>query len=575
MLGRASNFVPSRSSANAIRPSSQLQLAGTRNSTNRSATRAAPGKGPAEACWYCHLCSQKNDSVFDKCKTCGRPSQYTAPGPKPLHGQASDFLRQEHVDTVLQDAEDVHAIDSRNWNALHCAVIYENAGIVESLLERGAFIEGQTKFGWRALHLACYSGTLEMVDALLRHSPKLDPQTKAHGDTPLIVAATRGFPLIAERLLRAGADKDLANAIGRTALHCVAQNGNVELCEILLEHGANMTIADFDCWTPRMTAEFYGHWPIVKRLVLAERNRDGDFQQHTLRALPPADWHGELWNQVVGGCERSRDFVEADRNVRSMLYTHVLKKPNPRLTAPGRSTLESRGDPSQLVPLSPNYSRRGDKRSQPERSHVAAFVGNNFDVTSRGSPGARSAKSRGLSRGSRATTAGLGTPMSRGFRTPGGLRMPTPGVPMSPLTPGSRGRSSLRRMGSRQLTRSIQVSREIKDRNELLQSREQSPPRTGSQMSIRSISERRKRRARGGSERTGASSPGEGSEKPARTVATGLPGAAGAPGGAQKGPASLVRERNRMKRSATPSKIQFKDWDNDEKNAFPFFETGE
>lgn len=81
-------------------------------------------------------------------------------------------------------------------------------------------------------------GTDKDVANFLRKKPKLD-ELDEYGYTPLIQAAIVNSVAKAKLLLDRKASVDFTDLTGRTALFWAADNGNNELCKLLLAHGAN------------------------------------------------------------------------------------------------------------------------------------------------------------------------------------------------------------------------------------------------------------------------------------------------------------------------------------------------
>jgi len=86
---------------------------------------------------------------------------------------------------------------------------------------------------------------LALVDALIRHGGNVniaDP----HGFSVLMLASSRGEPVLVRRLLRAGARVDLQAADGRTALMLAAESrgARTETVTLLVEAGASRTLRD-------------------------------------------------------------------------------------------------------------------------------------------------------------------------------------------------------------------------------------------------------------------------------------------------------------------------------------------
>ena len=108
-------------------------------------------------------------------------------------------------------------------------------------------------------------------------------------DTPLMLAAP--FPEVVEALLKAGAQTDVPNEFGKTALMYAVQERNAQSVALLLKAGADVNAATFDdtqCTAlkaGKRTALMYAAWQgtpeIVKLLVdahadVAARDSAGD-----------------------------------------------------------------------------------------------------------------------------------------------------------------------------------------------------------------------------------------------------------------------------------------------------------
>ena len=73
-------------------------------------------------------------------------------------------------------------------------------------------------------------------------------------------------------LLESGAKVESTNAYRRTALHCAAYNGRLDLCRLLLDWGAKVDAVDVWEDTPLHDAAKWGHLSVVQLLV--ERGAD-------------------------------------------------------------------------------------------------------------------------------------------------------------------------------------------------------------------------------------------------------------------------------------------------------------
>lgn len=137
--------------------------------------------------------------------------------------------------------------DYQQKTPLHLASIQGSSEIISLLLEYGAIASKQDFSGAIPLHYACTTNT-SSVNYLLSSKECLsciNHQDK-HGFTPLIVATLYGQVDIMELLLNFGADVNLKDLKGKSALHYSVIRGLKKPCEILIAHGANVEARDND-----------------------------------------------------------------------------------------------------------------------------------------------------------------------------------------------------------------------------------------------------------------------------------------------------------------------------------------
>jgi ankyrin repeat protein len=85
--------------------------------------------------------------------------------------------------------------------------------------------------------------------------------------TALQAAALKGQTLIVKLLLEKGADVTIANREGWTPLNSASFSGHVKVVKLLLEKGADVTAVMTDRRTPLYSASFNGHVEVVKLLL--------------------------------------------------------------------------------------------------------------------------------------------------------------------------------------------------------------------------------------------------------------------------------------------------------------------
>jgi len=117
-----------------------------------------------------------------------------------------------------------------------------NLPLARLLLKHGSTPEN-------SLWAAAFADNVEAIDLLVRSGAKLDPVTE--DETPFLLAIKWSRFVGAERLLRHGANVNIQNSKGLTALHLVLKkNSDRKHVEMLVRHGADPTIKSRDGKSP-------------------------------------------------------------------------------------------------------------------------------------------------------------------------------------------------------------------------------------------------------------------------------------------------------------------------------------
>lgn len=124
--------------------------------------------------------------------------------------------------------------------------------------------------GWTPLMIAAAEGHPETVSALIRAGANVNA-TNTLGRTALMFASSKGFPGIVKDLLAHRADPNIipTDANGWTALIVAARTGRIDVIKVLLDHGADVTINDKEGKTALAWAEAQGHADVVRVLTEA------------------------------------------------------------------------------------------------------------------------------------------------------------------------------------------------------------------------------------------------------------------------------------------------------------------
>jgi len=147
------------------------------------------------------------------------------------------------------------------------------------------------------LHEAARLGDVAAIDRLL---PGTKVDALEDGATPLMLAARHCHPAAVQRLLRAGAQPDLAGEAGQTPLMLATDSGDVDVITLLLASKANPRLRSaVTRETPLTSALHNGDIDAMRTLVeggapLDERDETGSSILCTAAMGDPLSGHGRL-----------------------------------------------------------------------------------------------------------------------------------------------------------------------------------------------------------------------------------------------------------------------------------------
>ena len=203
-----------------------------------------------------------------------------------LHHAVREGRHRLLVESLIKSGAKVNGMDGFGYTPLLYAVDKEQVNCVSALVSAGADvnISGKYREQESPLFVASKHGNCEIVKILIDAGADVN-ETDSQGNSPLIHAAKEGKNLSNLRLpsakvtqpsnyltclgllLVAGADVNMANKNGRTALLLATARGNIKSMEFLLEAGSDINWKDRN----RMTALMYvaRNWEdyIKKRIV--------------------------------------------------------------------------------------------------------------------------------------------------------------------------------------------------------------------------------------------------------------------------------------------------------------------
>ncbi|KAI9879865.1 MAG: hypothetical protein M1830_006717 [Pleopsidium flavum] len=182
--------------------------------------------------------------------------------------QAAKHGNREIVRLLIGKGADVAVKDNEvGRTALQWAILYGHEAVVCLLRDR-APVSDEVKKQWRTL-TRLYRATLDDADDISEIlADSIWPLLRISQDLlRLHCPAARGNARVAKLLLDMGADVDVRDEDGKTALSIAAGSGSEEVVGLLLSHGANVDAEDSFGETPLINAAVSGHTAVVQMLL--------------------------------------------------------------------------------------------------------------------------------------------------------------------------------------------------------------------------------------------------------------------------------------------------------------------
>lgn len=140
---------------------------------------------------------------------------------------------------LLEHGADPNLSDAIGRTPLTYAVRTGNVELTQLLLESGADVTNRIDSsayvfpGFGILHFAISGGSVDIVEMLANRNVEIDTQD-TFGETPLMKAVEAGNFAIARFLLDHGANKEIVNIEGRTAVKLARQKGRRKMERLLI-----------------------------------------------------------------------------------------------------------------------------------------------------------------------------------------------------------------------------------------------------------------------------------------------------------------------------------------------------
>ncbi|WP_264723490.1 ankyrin repeat domain-containing protein [Wolbachia endosymbiont (group A) of Cheilosia soror] len=180
-------------------------------------------------------------------------------GKTPL-SRAVSLDKPDMVQLLLNKGADIEAEDNDGRTPLSRAVTLGNLNMVQLLLNKGAYIYSKDGNGKTIFEIAHECHKAEIVNYLITKQDK-------YGNTILHYAAEEGNLNLVELLLDNNTHISVKNSDGWIPLHLAVKEGKLDVVELLMRKGANIDAKDNNNQTPLHIAVQVGNFDTISLIV--------------------------------------------------------------------------------------------------------------------------------------------------------------------------------------------------------------------------------------------------------------------------------------------------------------------
>lgn len=157
-------------------------------------------------------------------------------------------------------------VHAGSYDDFFVAIKRDSAAMVSTLLDRGFDPNTLNPEGEYGLILALRERSLHVAEVLIANPATRVEVRTAEDESPLMLAAIRGYAAVCQQLIERDAD---VNKPGWTPLHYAATGGHEDIMQLLLDNNAYVDAASPNGSTPLMMAAMYGTAAAVRLLLEA------------------------------------------------------------------------------------------------------------------------------------------------------------------------------------------------------------------------------------------------------------------------------------------------------------------
>ncbi len=145
------------------------------------------------------------------------------------------------LNSLLADTTDINLKDGRGWSLLHYSIACDQKSAFDYLIGKGIDINAEDNSGRSPLLLAIQRNKLALIDELIALNANANFNlANKEGTTVLMEAVLNDNVDIAHLLIKNGADLNLKNGRGNTALGIAKREGSQQMLTLLETSGASI-----------------------------------------------------------------------------------------------------------------------------------------------------------------------------------------------------------------------------------------------------------------------------------------------------------------------------------------------
>ncbi|XP_068312583.1 ankyrin repeat-containing protein ITN1-like [Pyrus communis] len=173
-----------------------------------------------------------------------------------------------------------------------------------------------------ALHEAVRHHHTGVVQILIREDPDFPYSANEAGETPLYLAAERGYQDVVSEILETCMSIAHGGPNGRTSLHAAAIFNDEVITKKILDTNWFLTSeADHKGWTPLHYAAYFGHLSVLKQLLYYDQSQSAVYigdkdEKKTALHIAASHGHVHVMNELLSYCPDCCELVDhKGRNV--------------------------------------------------------------------------------------------------------------------------------------------------------------------------------------------------------------------------------------------------------------------